>query len=96
MYGIHEDVYRKLLDYFQRERGIRKVILFGSRAKDTARYNSDIDLCIDYEGEQKGKIVQDIDDIVGIYSYDVLFADLLNEEIKRQIDRDGVVIYKRT
>ena len=79
MYGIHEDVYRKLLDYFQRERGIRKVILFGSRAKDTARYNSDIDLCIDYEGEQKGKIVQDIDDIVGIYSYDVLFADLLNK-----------------
>jgi predicted nucleotidyltransferase len=83
------------LDYFQRERAIRKVILFGSRPKRTARYNSDIDLCIDYEGEQKGKIVQDIDDIVGIYSYDVLFADSLNGEIKQQIDRDRVVIYKR-
>jgi uncharacterized protein len=96
MYGIHEDVYRGLLDYFQRERAIRKVILFGSRAKHTARYNSDIDLCIDYEGEQKGKIVQDIDDIVGIYSYDVLFADSLNGEIKQHIDRNGVMIDKRT
>ncbi|BDG46829.1 nucleotidyltransferase domain-containing protein [Parageobacillus sp. KH3-4] len=83
------------MDYFQRERAIRKVILFGSKPKRTARYNSDIDLCIDYEGEQKGKIVQDIDDIVGIYSYDVLFADSLNGEIKQQIDRDRVVIYKR-
>ena len=53
MYGIHEDVYRKLLDYFQRERGIRKVILFGSRAKDTARYNSDIDLWIMKENRKE-------------------------------------------
>jgi uncharacterized protein len=95
MYGISENVYKKLIDYFQSEKDIQKVILFGSRAKNTARYNSDIDLCIDYEGGQKGKLLDDIDRIVGIYSCDVLFADSLNEEIKKQIVRDGVVIYSK-
>ncbi|MGX1901808.1 nucleotidyltransferase domain-containing protein [Thermolongibacillus altinsuensis] len=95
MYGISEKVYQRLMDYFQHEKEIQKVILFGSRAKNMARYNSDIDLCIDYRGTQKGKILDDIDRIVGIYSCDVLFADSLNEEIKQQILRDGKVIYSK-
>lgn len=81
--------------YFQSEEGIQKVILFGSRAKGTARYNSDIDLCVDYKGKQKWKVIDAIDEIVGIYSFDVLFADSLNKEITRQIERDGVVIYEK-
>jgi uncharacterized protein len=95
MYGISEKGYQRLMDYFQSEKDIQKVILFGSRAKNIARYNSDIDLCIDYEGSQKGKLLDDIDRIVGIYSCDVLFTDSLNEEIKKQIVRDGVVIYSK-
>jgi predicted nucleotidyltransferase len=96
MYGISTKVYRKLMEYFQSEKDIQKVILFGSRAKNNALYNSDIDLCIYYEGEQKGKLLDDIDRIVGIYSCDVLFADSLNEEIKKQIARDGVEIYSKS
>ncbi|KLR73670.1 hypothetical protein ABH20_09960 [Geobacillus sp. T6] len=42
--------------YFAGEENIQKVVLFGSRARGTARYNSDIDLCIDYTGKQKWKI----------------------------------------
>ncbi|KIQ93680.1 putative nucleotidyltransferase [Anoxybacillus thermarum] len=39
--------------YFQSEEEIQRVILFGSRAKGTARYNSDIDLCVDCTGKKK-------------------------------------------
>jgi hypothetical protein len=53
-------------------------------------------LCIDYIGKQKWKIKDDIDEIVGIYSCDVLFFDALNEAIKRQIERDGKTIYEKS
>ncbi|MBB5326017.1 putative nucleotidyltransferase [Anoxybacillus tepidamans] len=94
-HGINKNVFERLIAYFQSEKEIQKVILFGSRAKDTARHHSDIDLCIDYKGKQKGKVISDIDDIVGVYSCDVLFCDSLNQEIERQIERDGMVIYER-
>jgi len=94
-YGINQTVFERLMEYFQSEEGIQKVILFGSRAKGTARYNSDIDLCVDYTGKQKWKVIDAIDEIVGIYSFDVLFSDSLNKEIARQIERDGIVIYER-
>ena len=30
---------------------------------------------------------------IGVYSRDIVFLDSLNENIKRQIDRDGIEIY---
>lgn len=93
MYGINEKMYKKLLSYFENNVNIRKVIIFGSRAKGTENINSDIDLCVDYTGKGKGTIVEDINDIIGIYSCDIVFLDSLNENIKKQIDRDGIEIY---
>ncbi|EPZ38341.1 nucleotidyltransferase [Anoxybacillus ayderensis] len=94
-YGISQNVFERLMAYFRSEEEIQRVVLFGSRAKGTARYNSDIDLCIDYTGKQKWKVIDAIDEMVGIYSFDVLFFDSLNKEIARQIERDGIVIYER-
>ncbi|WP_163151680.1 nucleotidyltransferase domain-containing protein [Anoxybacillus sp. MB8] len=94
-YGITQTVFERLMAYFRSEEEIQRVVLFGSRAKGTARYNSDIDLCIDYTGKQKWKVIDAIDEMVGIYSFDVLFFDSLNKEIARQIERDGIVIYER-
>lgn len=74
--------------YFRSDEDIQRVILFGSRAKGTACYNSDIDLCIDYIGKKKWKVIDANDEIVGIYSFDVFFSDSLNKEIARQIERD--------
>lgn len=48
MYGINEKIYNRLIDYFQNNSNIEKVILFGSRAKGIESINSDIDLCISY------------------------------------------------
>lgn len=95
MYGINASVYNNLIDYFRRNEDIIEVIIFGSRAKENYRDNSDIDLFIKYNGEYKGTIVNNIEDIVGIYSCDILFDGNLNDEIKYQISRDGIVIYKK-
>jgi predicted nucleotidyltransferase len=95
MYGIDKKVYKNLISYFQSNSDIQKVIIFGSRAKGTENINSDIDLCIGYTGKSKGTIVAEIDDVIGVYSCDIVFSDSLNENIGKQIDRDGIEIYCR-
>jgi uncharacterized protein len=95
MYGINKKVYENLIGYFEENEKIQKVILFGSRAKGNENYNSDIDLCIHCLGAGRGTIVEKINYIVGIYSCDIVFLDSLNEEISKQISRDGIVIYEK-
>lgn len=94
MYGINSTVYNNLINYFNKNENIKSVILFGSRAKGNEKINSDIDLCIECTEKVRGIIEDDIEDIIGVYSCDILYLDLLNEEIKKQIDRDGIKIYK--
>lgn len=96
MYGINEKVYESLIKYFRDNSKIQKVILFGSRAKGTETINSDIDICIECTKKNRGTIVEEINDIIGIYSCDIVFLDSLNEEIKKQIFRDGIIIYEST
>lgn len=96
MYGINEKVYNNLLNYFKSNKEINKVILFGSRAKGNEALNSDIDLCIECSPNVRGSIVEYINELIGIYSCDMVFADKLNEEIKKQIQRDGIEIYKKS
>lgn len=95
MYGINQKVYDNLIGYFNKNKDIQQVILFGSRAKGDYENNSDIDLCIECKKESKGSIALDIDDLIGIYSCDILFKDSLNEEIEKQITRYGITIYER-
>jgi len=93
MYGINEKIYKRLINYFEHNSNIEKVILFGSRAKGIENINSDIDLCIGYIGKSKGTVVEEINDIIGVYSCDIVFLDSLNENIEKQIARDGIEIY---
>lgn len=64
-------------------------------AKGTESINSDIDLCIDYECRSKGTVIEEIDEVIGIYSCDILFLNSLNDNIRKQIDRDGIEIYSK-
>jgi len=95
MYGIDKKVYNSLINYFLNNSNIEKVIIFGSRAKGTENINSDIDLCVGYIGKSKGTIVEEINDVIGIYSCDIVFLNSLNENIEKQIARDGIEIYSK-
>lgn len=95
MYGIHEKVYRQLMDYFHQHTGICKVLLFGSRAKGNAKNHSDIDLYIQTSQASKPAIMENIDEMIGVYSCDIVFEGQCSEELKKQIMRDGIVIYKK-
>ena len=93
MYGIEENIYKNLISYFNNNKYIKKVVLFGSRAKGNYKYNSDIDLGILCDKKYKGTIAEELDELVGIYSIDLVFLDSMNNEIKLQIEKYGIEIY---
>ena len=72
---------------------MKKVVLFGSRAKGNYSYNSDIDLGILCDKKYKGTIAEELDEVVGIYSLDIVFLDSMNEEIKLQMEKYRIEIY---
>lgn len=88
-----ENIYINLISYFNSNKYIQKVVLFGSRAKGNYKYNSDIDLGILCDKKYKGTIAEELDEIVGIYSIDLVFLDSMNNEIKLQIEKYGIEIY---
>ncbi|MGG7213828.1 nucleotidyltransferase domain-containing protein [Clostridium nigeriense] len=93
MYGIEERTYENLISYFNNNKYIERVVLFGSRAKGNYSYNSDIDLGILCDKKYKGAIADELDELVGVYSLDIVFLDSMNEEIKLQIEKYGIEIY---
>lgn len=93
MYGIEEKTYKNLISYFNNNKYIERVVLFGSRAKGNYSYNSDIDLGILCDKKYKGTIIDELDELVGVYSLDIVFLDSMNEEIKLQIEKYGIEIY---
>ena len=96
MYGIEDRIYKNLISYFNNNKYIQKVVLFGSREKGNYKYNSDIDLGVLCDKKYKGTIAEELDEIVGIYSLDIVFLDSMNDEIKLQINKYGIEIYNNS
>ena len=79
-----------------RKYGVKKVILFGSRARGDNWERSDIDLAI--SGGDRVRFTLDVDesDIVPtLLMFDVVDLDEpCNEDLLESIKRDGVVLYE--
>ena len=97
IYSINE--IKENLSDFLKNTDVRKVILFGSYAKNLAISNSDIDLVIDSNGKIKGfklfSLISQIEDLFGknvdaFEQSEIVPNSLVDNEIKRT----GVVIYE--
>ncbi|MCL2047498.1 MAG: nucleotidyltransferase domain-containing protein [Defluviitaleaceae bacterium] len=75
---------------------IKKIVLFGSRARKNAHPTSDYDICLYCNNETEfTKYYFDTEDIDTIYKVDVLrYEAITNEVLKKEIEHDGVVIYE--
>jgi len=77
---------------------IKKVILFGSRAKGTANSRSDIDLAIKGIDDdlQIEALAQDLDQLPLPYKFDVKSLETIqNVALNEHIKRVGVTIYSQ-
>jgi len=94
-YGLSEDVIAKIKSVFAKYPQIKKVVLYGSRAKGNFRDGSDIDLSLfadDIELSLLQKIVLELDDLLLPYTFDLsVYSELKSDELKEHIDRVGVL-----
>ena len=81
---------------FSKKNGVRKVILFGSRARGDCTERSDIDLAVC--GGDFDALYWDVrENIHSLLTFDIVnFDSDISEDLKREIARDGVTIYEET
>lgn len=74
---------------------IKKVILFGSRARGTNSERSDIDLAV--SGGNALDFYYDVEEQAWtLLLFDVVDLDRgISNELRAEIDRDGVIIYEK-
>ena len=96
-YGIKEKTYLEILKIFQDTIEVKKVILFGSRARGDYKQTSDIDLAITFENEEKKlQVIRNLDDLNCALKFDVLNIEKIeNEKLLENIQTDGIVIYEK-
>ena len=90
---ILEEVFRKIIEICRRN-GASKVILFGSRAKETARERSDIDIAVGGVHDME-KLQEEIEDIPTLYTVDLVDLDTCeNQLLLEDIEQYGRKIYE--
>lgn len=93
-HNIPDRVYKDIIKFADTYR-IVKIILFGSRAKGTHTERSDIDIAV--SGGDFEAFYCDIKEKThSLLSFDVIDLDRdVSDELKKEIDRDGVIIYEK-
>lgn len=94
-HNIPDRVLREIISFARKHR-IEKVILFGSRAKGTHTERSDIDLAI--VGGNLDSFYWDVkENTHTLLSFDIVaLNDAISDELKKEINKDGVILYEKT
>lgn len=93
-YNLPDRVLRELY-FFAQKYSIEKLVLFGSRARGTNTERSDIDIAV-YGGDFDHFYWDVKEKIHSLLMFDIVQADeLISEELKREIEKDGVIIYEK-
>ncbi len=96
--GLSIEEIERIRQILARYPSVEQAILYGSRAKGTARLYSDIDIAVrgnvthsDWAG-----ILNDLDDLLLAYKIDLsLYKNIRSKELREHIDRVGIVIFQR-
>lgn len=92
--GIEPRVLEEILQ-LARKYDVRKVILFGSRARGDFSRTSDIDLAV--EGGDFERFALDVDEETStLLQYDIVNLDRdMQEELRDSIKREGKLLYEK-
>ncbi len=86
---------KKDIILFAKKHSVEKVILFGSRARGTNTERSDIDIAV-YGGDFEEFYWDIKENVHSLLMFDVVEADTrISEELRKEIKKDGVVIYEK-
>ena len=92
---VPERVLRDIRKFAERH-DIGRVVLFGSRARGTHAERSDVDIAVMGNGDFDGFYWDVKEKTHSLLSFDVVNLGAgISEELKREIERDGVTIYEK-
>jgi predicted nucleotidyltransferase len=98
-HGLSRQTVERIQDVLTHFPEVASAVLFGSRAKGTARPGSDIDLALYGEGldwRVLGRIEDELDDLLLPYSFSLLHHDTRTDpEVAAHIARVGLPFYQR-
>lgn len=99
MFGLSDKDIDSIHSILQKNDKVRKVVIYGSRAKGTCKIGSDIDLVFygdDLTLDILHKIDGELDDLYLPYSFDLSIISYIdNENLLAHIDRIGKVFYQK-
>ena len=85
----------KDISSFALKSSVKKVILFGSRAKGTNTDRSDVDIAV-YGGDFDSFYWDIREKAHSLLSFDIVDADRgISDDLKEEIERYGIVIYEK-
>ena len=100
MYGLEENTISKIKTVFSKFSQIKKVILYGSRAKGNFHNGSDIDITLQGENITLSNTVypllDSLDDLYLPYIFDIsILAHIKDQNLIDHINRVGIVFYSQ-
>ena len=93
-----KEIIHNLILLLKSELNPEKILLFGSRAKSNKTSNSDFDIAVTgnkINFRDLRELEEKIDEIAGLYSVDLIFLDLVEENFKNIILKTGKILYGR-
>lgn len=99
-FGLSEATINNISSVLVRHSEINKAILYGSRAMDTFKNGSDIDLTLvgenDVSHQTLCKIMNELDELLLPYTIDLsIFSDIVDKDVIDHINRVGKVFYEK-
>lgn len=98
-YGLSDKIIKKIHTVFIFNADIKKAIIYGSRAMNTYRNGSDIDITLkgNLNLDDLLRIENQLEDQMLPYKFDLsLFYKIENKDLLSHIDRIGKVFYEKT
>ncbi|WP_297286604.1 nucleotidyltransferase domain-containing protein [uncultured Brachyspira sp.] len=95
---LDEKILKEIRNICAKYKNIEKVMLFGSRAIDKERYNSDIDLAIvgEFDFLFCERLKEEFENMPTLLKFDVVdYNNITNGELINDINKYGKVIYSK-
>ena len=99
-HGLSRQTVERIQDVLRDFPEVTRAVLFGSRAKGTARTGSDIDLALygeEIDWRVLGRIEDELDDLLLPYTFSLIHHDTRTDaEVAAHIARVGLPFYQRS
>ncbi len=95
---LDEKILKEIRNICAKYKNIEKVMLFGSRAIDKERYNSDIDLAVigEFDFLFCERLKEEFENIPTLLKFDVVdYNNITNQELINDVNKYGKVIYNK-